>query len=132
MSFDRSTMQASILILILVSVLMSAVAQVLLKTGMSQPSVVASMADGRWNNIAVKVATNGWVIVGLALYVASAVLWLAVLARVEVSFAFPFVGLGFVVTMLLGWWLMGDNLGLQRVAGTLLVVGGVVLIARGG
>jgi len=132
MSFERSTLQASSLILILVSVAMSAVAQVLLKTGMSQPTVVASMTDGRWNNIAVKVATNGWVIVGLALYVVSAILWLAVLARVQVSFAFPFVGLGFVITMLLGWWLMGDNLGVQRIAGTMLVVGGVVLIARGG
>lgn len=118
--------------MILVSVCMSAVAQVLLKAGMSQQAVGSSLTDGRWNNIVLTVGTNPWVVLGLLLYAASAVLWLGVLARVEVSFAFPFVGLGFIITMLLGWWLMGDSLSLQRVAGTLLVVGGVVLIARGG
>ena len=62
----------------------------------------------------------------------SAAIWLLVLARVEVSFAYPFVGIGFIVTMVLGWWLMGDSIGLQRLAGTLLITAGVVLIARGG
>jgi multidrug transporter EmrE-like cation transporter len=125
-------MQASILILILVSVGMSAVAQILLKTGMSSPAISASISDGRWNVVAFNVATNTWVILGLTLYALSAVFWLAVLARVQVSFAFPFVGLGFILTMLLGWWLMGDTMSAQRVFGTLLVAGGVLLIARGG
>ena len=125
-------MQASVLILILVSVGMSAVAQILLKTGMSSPAIAASLADGRWATVAFSVATNAWVVFGLTLYLLSAVLWLAVLSRVQVSFAFPFVGIGFIVTMFLGWWLMGDTMSLQRVVGTLLIAGGVVLIARGG
>jgi drug/metabolite transporter (DMT)-like permease len=34
--------------------------------------------------------------------------------------------------MLLGWWLMGDTMSVYRVAGTMLIVSGVVLIAKGG
>jgi drug/metabolite transporter (DMT)-like permease len=118
--------------LIFVSVTMSAMAQVLLKTGMSKGAISQSLAQQNWAASAILVATNPWVIGGLFLYFLAAGVWLLVLARVELSFAFPFVGLGFILTMVLGWWLMGDNLGPQRIAGTLMIAAGVVLIARGG
>ena len=123
---------ASTLILILVSVCMSAAAQVMLKTGMSQGEIGASLAQQRWASSIALVATNPWVVGGLAMYFLSAAVWLLVLARVQLSFAYPFVGLGFILTMFLGWWLMGDSIGAQRLIGTLLIAVGVVLIARGG
>jgi multidrug transporter EmrE-like cation transporter len=125
-------MQANTFLLIIGSVAMSAFAQILLKTGMSNVQIGASLAARRWAELALQVSTNQWVVLGLLLYFLSAVVWLGVLARVEVSFAYPFVGIGFVFTMLLGWLLMGDAINLQRVAGTLMIAGGVVLIARGG
>lgn len=125
-------MQASTLLLIIGSVAMSAFAQILLKTGMSDARIAVLLSDRRWAELALQVGGNAWVVLGLGLYFLSALVWLGVLARVEVSFAYPFVGLGFILTMLLGWLLMGDQLGPQRIAGTLLVAGGVLLIARGG
>jgi len=58
------------------------------------------------------------------------VVWLLVLARVPVSQAYPFVGLGFVLVMLLGWALQGDVISPARLLGTLLISVGVVLVAR--
>lgn len=58
------------------------------------------------------------------------VVWLAVLAKVEVTMAYPFVGLGFLVTLALGVLLLGETMSLTRVIGTLLVVLGVVLTAQ--
>ena len=58
-------------------------------------------------------------------------IWLVVLNRVAVSFAYPFVGLGFVLTAFLAWALLGEGLTAYRALGTLLVTLGVVLIARG-
>jgi multidrug transporter EmrE-like cation transporter len=49
---------------------------------------------------------------------------------VEVSLAYPFVGLGFVITMLLGWWIHGDTLSLMRVGGTVLIAVGVAVLAH--
>jgi multidrug transporter EmrE-like cation transporter len=123
-------MQASTLALILVSVCMSAAAQIVLKFGMSSDSVRSAIANSPWTETALQVLCNPWVLLGLALYGGSMVFWLAVLSRVEVSFAYPFVAVGFVVTMLCGWLLMGDAMSVQRVAGTLLIAGGVVLVAR--
>jgi drug/metabolite transporter (DMT)-like permease len=129
---DFMNIAASTFIFILVSVGMSAVAQVLLKTGMSKGEIGLSLAQQHWTSSVMLVATNPWVIGGLVMYFLSAAVWLLVLARVQLSFAYPFVGLGFILTMFLGWWLMGDSIGLQRVAGTVLIAVGVVLIARGG
>ena len=117
---------------ILISVAMSALAQIILKTGMSNLGIGASMAARRWGEAAWQVATNPWVMLGLSMYFLSALVWLMVLARVQVSFAYPFVGIGFILTMLMGWLVMGDAMSMQRVVGTLLIAGGVVLIARGG
>lgn len=125
-------MRLSTLLLIVCSVGMATTAQLLLKVGMSDVSVQASIESRRWAALALQLAQNAWVIAGLLLYTFGAVVWLLVLARVELSFAYPFVGAGFIVTMLFGWWFLGDALGVERVVGTLLIAAGVVLIARGG
>ena len=75
-------------------------------------------------------APNPFVVGGLALYALGAVVWLAVLAKVDVSAAYPFVGLGFILTMVMGYWFFGEPLSTNRVLGTLLIVSGVVLVAR--
>ena len=51
------------------------------------------------------------------------------LSRTEVSFAYPFLGLGFVLVSLAGWQFLGEAVTLQRFAGTLLVSVGVVVLA---
>lgn len=122
-------MKYTTILLIVVSVLMSAVAQIVLKAGMSAPTVTSALAGESRVMALVTALTNPIVLAGLTIYFLSAVVWLLVLARVDVSFAYPFVGLGFVVTMLLGWLVHGEILTLGRVAGTLLIGLGVVLIA---
>jgi multidrug transporter EmrE-like cation transporter len=57
-------------------------------------------------------------------------LWLSALGRVELSQAYPFVGVGFALTTLAGWWFFGDHISVQRLAGIALLVGGIVLVPR--
>jgi multidrug transporter EmrE-like cation transporter len=123
-------MSASTLLMIVASVTMSSLAQLFLKTGMSGASArAAGGVDGQVALLA-KAALNAWVVGGLTLYFLSTLVWLAVLSREPVSKAYPFVGLGFVMTMLLGWGVLHESLTPAKVAGTLLVIAGVVLIAR--
>jgi len=118
-----------ILSLILFSVACSSIAQLALKMGMSNPVITQILDKGEWKQIAFAIGLNPWVISGLSLYFFGALIWLLVLARVELSFAYPFVGLGFIMTMLLGRFVLGDDLSLQRILGTLIIVTGVLLIA---
>lgn len=119
----------TVLGLILFSVACSSVAQLALKIGMSSPVVAQMLNRGGWTQIALAIGLNPWVIGGLSLYFFGALVWLLVLAKVELSFAYPFVGLGFIMTMLLGRFVLGDELGLQRILGTFVVVVGVLMIA---
>jgi multidrug transporter EmrE-like cation transporter len=116
--------------LILLSVTVTAVAQVVLKRGMSGAGMNEALSAG-WVPAVLAVLSNVWVVAGLGLYFLGAVVWLVVLNRVPVSFAYPFVGLGFIVTALLAWGVLGEGLSAVRAFGTLFVTLGVVLIARG-
>ncbi len=122
-------MNIAVLSLILVSVTMSAVAQIALKHGMSSPAVQAGLGSG-FERLVPLVATNPFVWLGLALYGAGALLWLGVLAKIDVSQAYPFVGLGFLLTMAFGASLLGESVSTVRLIGTLLVVTGVILVSR--
>ncbi|ANI17021.1 MULTISPECIES: hypothetical protein [Pseudomonas] len=118
--------------LILISVAISAFAQVSLKAGMASPSVQKALAEGGERlSILLAVALNPLVLLGLFLYFGSAAVWLLVLSKVQVSFAYPFVALGFVLTALLGRFFFNDTFSAAKVIGTLLIVSGVVVLANG-
>lgn len=122
-------MNAKLLLLIVFSVACSSVAQILLRTGMAHPLVTEAIAGRDIVAIAMRIGLNPWVVGGLGLYFFGAVVWLFVLAQVEASFAYPFVGIGFVFTLLLGAALLGETVTLMKVAGTVLVSLGIFLIA---
>lgn len=64
------------------------------------------------------------------MYSISAIVWLMVLAKLDISLAYPFVGLVFILTMLLGFFVLREPVGIIRIIGTLLVVAGVMLVSR--
>lgn len=120
---------APILAMVLLSVACSALAQLSLKHGMSQPVTQQALAAGDWLVTVWAIASNLFVLGGLFLYGFGAVVWLFVLARLDVSVAYPFVALGFLITLAMGCLLFGEALTLSKVAGTLLVALGVYLVA---
>lgn len=124
-------MNLVLVMLILCSVLLSAFAQITLKIGMSSPIIQQAIASSSALTVIQSISTNIYVMGGLGLYFASAAVWLFVLAKVDVSFAYPFVGLGFVVTMLLAFFINGEVLSTAKVVGTLCIALGVAIMAQG-
>lgn len=124
-------MNRAVLLLIMLSVTISAVAQIALKAGMSDASIQRALAMGPSLSLLAGVALNPFVLAGLTLYFCGAIVWLMVLAKVQVSTAYPFVALGFVITALLGRFFFGDTFSFAKIAGTLLIGAGVVVLARG-
>jgi multidrug transporter EmrE-like cation transporter len=122
-------MSAGTLGLILVSVSLSALAQISFKLGVTGAAHQAVPVGGAAAGLMGALFTPG-VMVGLALYGFGTLLWLTALARVDVSQAYPFVGLGFVLTAILGYLIFGDPLTPQRIAGILVVMGGIWLVAQ--
>lgn len=121
-------MTITLFTLIFLSVFLSVVAQILLKAGMSSEIVKESLGNGLFESI-IAIFTNFNVLGGLFAYITSAGFWLLVLSKMDVSKAYPFVGLGFVLTMLFAFYFLHEPLTLVKVVGTLMVGIGVVLIA---
>ena len=117
-------------LLIIVSVGMSAVAQFLFKLGMSQKGVSLAMSSGDTMQIASSIGLSPYILGGFALYGIGAALWLLVLFKLDLSMAYPFVGLGFLITMAMGIFLLGEQVTLVRILGTILIAVGCILVAR--
>ena len=118
-----------LLALILVSVGLAAAAQITLKHGMNQ--VVDRTAEAfRFDTASVKaVAATPAVWLGLALFAISACVWIAVLSRAALSFAYPFAALTYVVIVLYDAF-RGESIGTLRWSGVALIVAGIILVSR--
>lgn len=65
----------------------------------------------------------------VAAFVAS-LAWMAAVSRFEVSFAYPFMALAFVIVLVGGWLLLGETMTLNKVACVLLIVAGLWIGSR--
>lgn len=116
--------------LILLGVLLNASAQLLLKAGMIQIGQFEfSLANAL--PIGLQVMGNIPIIIGLSFYVLSVGIWLLVLSRVPVSFAYPMLSIGYIVNALAAFYLFGEPLTSVRVLGIFIIIAGVYLVAQG-
>ena len=115
--------------LIMLGVLLNAGAQLLLKEGMRR----IGFFEFAWTNVVpvgLQVAANPFVLAGIFAYVVSVAVWLLVLSRVEVSFAYPLLSVGYIVNAVAGYYLFQENLSLTRITGILIIIAGVYLVTR--
>lgn len=115
--------------LILLGVMLNAGAQLLLKAGMLQ---IGHFEFNAANivPIGLKVAGNLPIVTGLFFYVFSVVVWLLVLSRVQVSYAYPMLSIGYIVSAIAAFYFLGEDLSLIRIVGILVIMVGVYLISQ--
>ena len=116
-------------LLILVCVALGVGGQLLLKQGMSADRDAVDRVSEVLPRL-MKAALNPVVIAGFVLYFVSAALWLIVLTRAELSWAYPMLSLGYVFVVLLSRALFHEAVTPPRLLGTLVIVAGVWLISR--
>jgi len=123
------TSHLMLIALILLSVILAAVAQLTLKHGMDQ--VAAGTGVLRFGTGSLRdVVTTPAVWLGLFLFGLSAVVWLAVLSRTALSFAYPFASLTYVLILLADRFVLDQEIPALRYAGFVWMVVGVVLVAQ--
>ena len=122
-------MKTLVLGLILLDVILNVAGQLSLKFGMSRLGNF-SVSLSELPPVFFKAAFNPYVLLGLVCYGMGFMVWLIVLAKAEVSYAYPMISLGYVATALLAWMLFGENVTLTRLAGIFITCLGVFIIAR--
>ncbi len=116
------------LLLILLTVCLNTGGQFLMKAGVNRVGKI-SLFNNFFSSI-FKALTSGLVIGGFGFYVVSAILWIIILSRAELSWAFPLVSLSYVITAIVAPIVLHESFSVQRFVGTLVIVLGVFIVSR--
>jgi uncharacterized membrane protein len=114
------------LILILASVVLTSIGQLFFKKGMMMLDHAHQHAS-LWKLMANSLL-NGYVLLGFLSFGAGAMLWLAVLAKEEVSYAYPLSSLGYLIVLAGSFLFFHEHISSARVIGILLLILGVFFI----
>lgn len=116
------------IILILVSVLLNCSAQLLMRKGM----LVNGEIEGMGNLLTAipHMITNLYLWGAMVCYAISIVVWMVVLSKVEVSYAYPFLSIGYVLSAVAGYLWFAEHISPVRIVGIVVICIGVVLISR--
>jgi uncharacterized membrane protein len=77
-----------------------------------------------------KAASTPQVIAGVSLHVGALLFWLLALRRVDVSYAYPFISLGFVFVLFMSAIWLRESINLERIIGVIFILMGIVYVAR--
>lgn len=69
--------------------------------------------------------------VALLIYGAATILWIWVLRFIPLNVAYPVFALAFIVVPVAAYFLLNEPIGIRHLVGGVLIVSGVVVIARG-
>ena len=117
--------------MILLSVGLAAVAQLALKTGMNEVNAELTPARFSLDAPSLKVlVAQPFVWGGLLLFGLSALVWLVVLSRTSLSFAYPFAALTYVLILLFDHFILEEQVPALRWAGVALIAVGIFLVSR--
>jgi len=119
----------AVLALILLDVILNVTGQLSLKYGMGKIGNF-SLSLATLPPVFLQAATNLHVLFGLLCYGMGFLVWLIVLAKAEVSYAYPLISLGYVFTAILARVMFGEAVGFTRMAGICVTCIGVFMIAR--
>lgn len=120
------------ILLILFDVLVSVAGQLTLKRGMMEVGKIdaaffANPLAGIWRMF----TTTPLILLGLAMYGVGAFIWLIVLSRANLSYAYPMIALTYVLVPLSAWLFLNEPaIPPLRWAGMALIIVGVALVAQ--
>ncbi len=123
-----------VLSLVVICVIMGGFGQIYMKKGLKNTGGIELNEILSKKLISTFLEKN--VLLGLILYIFASVLWLVVLSKAEVSYVYPLIALGYIVTAVLAKFyfpmigLPSENITTIRWFGILIILGGVFLVTR--
>ena len=119
------------ILLILLSIAVAVGGQVLLKLGLNKIGSINVNSLDSLGHLFLGIIKSPMVLTGLFCYVISAAIWLVVLSAVQLSFAYPFIGLTYVLILFISKFVLKEDVNPIRWVGAAIITIGVVVISRG-
>lgn len=114
---------------ILATIVLTVYGQVVLKMRMTVfgEMPVGVLAKGRFF---IAVLTDPLIFSTFAAAFLASIAWIIVLTRFELSYAYPFTSLNFIIVLVLSVILMQETMSFQKLVGVLFIVLGTLIAAR--
>jgi multidrug transporter EmrE-like cation transporter len=77
------------------------------------------------------VCLNPWVVSGFAAAFLASICWIAAMTKFNLSHAYPFMGLSFVLVLIGSGLFFGESITPLKIAGTALIVLGIIVASQG-
>lgn len=78
-----------------------------------------------------KLFSNPWVLSAFLSAFLASLAWMAAMSKLEISHAYPFMSLNFVLVLLLSGLLFHEPITINKVAGMILLILGLIIGSRG-
>jgi len=117
-----------VLILILISILLGVFGQLSLKQGMKNVGNF-ELKDFISSKI-FSLITEKFVVVGVAMYAIATLLWLTILSKAELSFAYPMLAIGYVLIAIFSKLFFNENVTALRFLAVILISVGIFLLLK--
>lgn len=79
----------------------------------------------------VNVLFDRFIILSIFLSFLSGISWMATMSKLEISFAYPFTSLGYVLVLLSSHFLFGESMNIKKIMGIGLIMTGLIISSQG-
>ena len=114
---------------IIITVVLNSLSQLMIKKGMNDVGTIEISFKSFLKSIDL-ILFNPFIIIGLICMVLSMFTHFISLSKFEVSFAFPFISLSYVIVMLGGYFLFSENINSMRIIAIILIIIGTIFLAK--
>jgi multidrug transporter EmrE-like cation transporter len=116
--------------LALFATLIAASGQLLLKAGMSQVGPVSGVDLSTLVPFVVKVFSTPLILIAIPVYVAGFLTWLVVLSELDLSYAYSFLAITYVLVPVLSRLFLGEQVPAVRWMGIAVICVGLIIVGR--
>lgn len=114
---------------IIITLLLTVYGQLVLKWQMSGAGPMPQSPSGKALFLLSQLV-NPWIMSGFISAFLASLAWMAAVTRFDLNYAYPFMSLAFIIVAIFSIVFLGESLNLGKVGGTLMVIAGLIVVAR--
>lgn len=115
------------------TIILSVYSQIMIKWRISNHFNNLHLPDGIINKILLMftLVFDPFIFSGLVATFASGLFWMATMTKLDISYAYPFTSLGFVLVLLFSSLLLGESMNIYKIFGVFFIMLGIFITSRG-
>jgi len=115
---------------ILLSIALGVVSQLIVKWKMSSVSLDTAETFIGKLMIAVNMLLDPFIILAMIFTFLAGLIWMMAMTKVELSYAYPFTSLGFILVLVFSAYFFQENMTNEKILGSILIMIGIIISGR--